>query len=795
MSKSLYLGETLVSIGGEPQDQGWQRPAEWLPLPEVSSSEDKVVALIAVESGSNTNYGAVTFLGGVNVDWGDGSVDEMVSRDLFKENGVGFYADVEIDNLTLEQVELYSATLFFPELQGLSGVYDYTLVLDSVAVDYETLEEGSDYTFSNNTINFNTTVEIGQLVQVFLKYTTTEITFPTSTDVSFSVENDTFSFSYDEIWTSWLNGYGYYPYPELLSLLSSTYTLKITEVTLDSVLLEEGVDYNIVNGEVVFENEVNADSSIAFKVAHYSFQVNSSISSQVEFSTEFTQVGNSINSSSLPFLAIQYDNSDAEIYSVVEDSSFDGYYFGFKEEYWSEDKTIFLICPFIESRASTYYSSLKHEYVFENLDPETEFSENGRTYRQAVVEITPLSGYFIDEIALFSRETIRQPAYTNIISYIPNYLDVVVSLPNAQVVTTRMCLQAVQLSFLNLGKTTVFRTSSGNLADYVTSNFATKLYKLKKMSITSDKFIDFQEFCDDSYSLEELYLNISGAFRLTENIDECTALKKVSGFLNAIFFNYSFEECFALTNASSLTVDLSGTKRVSFLFDECSVSSISLINTSSVENWEYCFYNASALKNLSTIDLSNALSMFYTFYYCGALENILLTNTSGVTTWGNCFFRCASLKGEIELDVAGANDCSSMFYGCWQIEKITLLNSDNVQDFGDAFYECFSLKELSADWSSATNVSNVFINCPNLQKLNITNIGKNFFNVGFLSLIGTSLNREAMVDVFNNLIDISENLQEAEVLYMDITNTLGTPDLTESDFEIATNKGWTVFVD
>jgi hypothetical protein len=796
MSKSLYLGENLVSIGGEPQYQGWQRPTGWLALPEVSPEEDKVVALIAVESGSNLNYGALTFLGGVDVDWGDGQVDQHTSPLLYEETGIYFSVNAQTDSLTVEQIESYIGNHLFSKIVGLSGIYDYTLHLDSVSVDDVQLEETTDYTFSDDTVYFNTTVEATQTINMSFRYTTSEPTYTIDTiEAILFTESNTFSVSYEEIWTKYLQDISIEPFPELLTLLSCTYTLKVKYVLLGGTLLQKGVDYNVVDQEIVFVNEVVEFSNLTIGLVTYNFKIEN-FNNDYSYNNQFQNVSNpiGINSNTVPTLAIQYD-SDLDTYSVIEDPLFDGYSFGLKQEYWGASKTTTLLYPLVPNRATLYYGTLKHEYDFSELDPATQFTENGKTYRQAIVEITPLSGHFIDEISLLGYYGASNYTYT------PNYLDVVISLPNAQLLQSNICPQAIQCSFLNLGKTVIFQHTDFNNATSLNSvvrqgdNLLDDiLYRVKKFSITSDKFIQFSFFCDDFYTLEELYLNITNAFYMWESVDECETLKKVSGNLDVVFLRFPFEECFALSDASSLIVDLSNTKRVSYLFEETMVSSINMINTSGVENWDACFSNALSLKNLSNVDLnlSAAISAPMMFQNCYALESVDIYNTSGIADWSYCFYRCASLKGEIELDMSSGNNMDYMFYECFQIEKITLLNSENIDSAYSCFRGCRSLKEVTADWSSAFFVDDAFTECRNLHTINITNIGKNFEDNAYLYLNQLPLNRNALLNVFNNLTDISQNLQGATNLYINVVGCLGTPDLTESDLEIATDKGWIV---
>lgn len=54
----------------------YTRPSDWLTLPAVSVGEEKVVALYAVHD-SDCNYVAVNVAGNYNVDWGDGSSENV----------------------------------------------------------------------------------------------------------------------------------------------------------------------------------------------------------------------------------------------------------------------------------------------------------------------------------------------------------------------------------------------------------------------------------------------------------------------------------------------------------------------------------------------------------------------------------------------------------------------------------------------------------------------------------------------------------------------------------------------
>lgn len=59
-------------------DLTYQRPVDWLPMPEVEATEERVVALLAVYNVIG-NFVALQFEGDYTVDWGDGTVEDFAS--------------------------------------------------------------------------------------------------------------------------------------------------------------------------------------------------------------------------------------------------------------------------------------------------------------------------------------------------------------------------------------------------------------------------------------------------------------------------------------------------------------------------------------------------------------------------------------------------------------------------------------------------------------------------------------------------------------------------------------------
>lgn len=79
MEQDLYLHGL---IGGTPAAEPlWTRPADWLAVPDLSPTDDKIYLLVNVVPDSTTNYIAFKFTGNYTVDWGDGNTENIASGD------------------------------------------------------------------------------------------------------------------------------------------------------------------------------------------------------------------------------------------------------------------------------------------------------------------------------------------------------------------------------------------------------------------------------------------------------------------------------------------------------------------------------------------------------------------------------------------------------------------------------------------------------------------------------------------------------------------------------------------
>ena len=62
-----------------PQPDPWVRPADWLPLPEITENDNMFVGLLAITN-DEANYIALSAAGNYTVDWGDGTIENYDSN-------------------------------------------------------------------------------------------------------------------------------------------------------------------------------------------------------------------------------------------------------------------------------------------------------------------------------------------------------------------------------------------------------------------------------------------------------------------------------------------------------------------------------------------------------------------------------------------------------------------------------------------------------------------------------------------------------------------------------------------
>ena len=141
-----------------------------------------------------------------------------------------------------------------------------------------------------------------------------------------------------------------------------------------------------------------------------------------------------------------------------------------------------------------------------------------------------------------------------------------------------------------------------------------------------------------------------------------------------------------------------------------------------------------------------------------------------------------SFVGAIAYDsTSDMTDMSYFFEQCTKLKEIPLFNTGKVTSMGYMFYSCSSLTAIpQLDTGNVTSMNYMFGNCSSLTSIKMKNMKVNF-DIHY----STKMEREALVEVLNNLATVTSTK----------TLTLGSTllaKLTDTDKAIATNKGWTL---
>ena len=242
-----------------------------------------------------------------------------------------------------------------------------------------------------------------------------------------------------------------------------------------------------------------------------------------------------------------------------------------------------------------------------------------------------------------------------------------------------------------------------------------------------------------------------------------------------------FKDCSSLTNLDVSGFDTSSVTNMGGMFNGCSsLTSLDVLsfNTSKVKDYgsfAKMFSGCSSLKSLdlSNFDFSNTYASNYTGMYellrdCRSLETIKLPST-------------------VTFNKSGVS-VAFMFYGCSSLTSLDLSgwNTSNVKYMSEMFRECSSLTTLDlSGWntSNVTDMNNMFYYCNKLSNLTLGTEWASNSSISSFDLSSCPLTRESAVDVINKLATRDNS---------PVIKFSGNIVLSQSEIDVATNKGWSV---
>ncbi|MEL7556619.1 MAG: hypothetical protein AAGU26_10590 [bacterium] len=186
------------------------------------------------------------------------------------------------------------------------------------------------------------------------------------------------------------------------------------------------------------------------------------------------------------------------------------------------------------------------------------------------------------------------------------------------------------------------------------------------------------------------------------------------------------------------------------------------------------------LERLSILG-STALTSRMTDGFAPALQSFNAPEATVNLTSCSQMFKASRLT-EIDLNLSGktVNDLSGFAENAECLQRVNLHGVNLIGSATNAFYSCTSLLEIDGiDVSGATSFSGLVSSCRRLYRANITGISIT------ISFSYTSLTRESIVEIFNNLAVVTGQT-------ITITGTPGALFLSAAERAIATDKGWTI---
>jgi len=390
---------------------------------------------------------------------------------------------------------------------------------------------------------------------------------------------------------------------------------------------------------------------------------------------------------------------------------------------------------------------IEHEFEFSSLSESTEFVDNGRKYRQAMVVLEANSGVYSFDFKYYK----NHGGYSRNVKKL-NILEFDINLPDATQLTANhnngymMDLQLLKKARVHAPSASHFSA----LFDYASNLEQLDMYSGTMPNLTGIQYMfrncglaQLPSFDTSSvagakgaFSQMSNVKNFPSGFYSFDNITDCTNL-----FYRSSFEQIHFDIPSTVTVMRSMFSASSNLQKITGNWD-----------TSNVTDMQQAFNDSRQLAYTPDFSISGVQNLYYTFKGCYELKklpDIILYNCTNAR-W--CFESCRSIE-EINLDLSNPNNndirYENLFTNCYSLRKVNLLNSNiytpNSVGVQSMFSSCISLQELPYfNLSGVTNTYGFVSNCINLKK------------IGGINAPHTT-NMDYMFDHCNTLEDIGES--------------------------------------
>ena len=360
-----------------------------------------------------------------------------------------------------------------------------------------------------------------------------------------------------------------------------------------------------------------------------------------------------------------------------------------------------------------------HTYNYTDAD----LNNSHPDYKQALIVITPQSGQNLTAVNFYQR-----PAGLTANGYSQNWLDVVMSVPNATSLTwgstfsTSASTRFLLLEHINIIKVgNSNRINSNNLFAYMTN--------LRRLDLGAG--ISFMAFtsmfanCRNLTEFPEIVLDSGGVSMLGAFADcrSMVSMPKITNLQYVTNWQSTFSSCYNLVYTYPITETNTSLTNYTSMFQSCySLLRAPFIqlntNAGSSLNLSGMFNNCSSLIDVPLYDTQRATNMSTMFQNCNSLRSIPKFNTSNVTNISGLVSTCPNFVDMPLLNISNATDTSSMFFSCNSLETIPALDFSNSTTVANLFQNCYSLREVpELNISKVTTTSNMFRSCYSLRSV------------------------------------------------------------------------------
>ena len=195
---------------------------------------------------------------------------------------------------------------------------------------------------------------------------------------------------------------------------------------------------------------------------------------------------------------------------------------------------------------------------------------------------------------------------------------------------------------------------------------------------------------------------------------------------NGTIVHIVFDKSFSTYTPTSLYCFFENLKKLE------TITGLEYLNTATVKDMSYMFFNCSSLTSLDVthFNTANVTDMSSMFSNCSSLTSLDVThfNTAKVTNMTHMFNSCSSLTSldVTHFNTAKVTNMRFMFSSCSSLISldVTHFNTANVTYMNNMFSTCSKLTSLDVtnfNTANVTDMSFMFCNCVALTSLDVTN--------------------------------------------------------------------------